>query len=616
MSTLKEKAEQILQEKEEKIIPENFGENLEIFDVTGGIKDLSDAREVFTKITLGAENLDMTSQSGNMLIKNIELDYNINDKVILSKSSPIAHIVTKEAIAEAIDLTADKLKKGETILGIEGTVEEGIDTSDATATEDDILFGKTAYIDGAEVTGKIPTYDYSLDTGAIEVNNITDDSSMGVLNAIVNINSCAYENGVFVEPETDMPTSIAYSQLVPEIGLTADKIVAGETILGVEGTAEGIDTSDATATENDIVAGKSAYIDGELVYGNIEVPKSSGYSNTYLDSVIAEKGGGNTVVFTGKASLYDRVVIDRGIDVSLWVSEAEVRELIGGTDTSDATAVAGDLAMGKTAYVNGSKIVGTIPVYSEYAYKLMTPSVKDLGPNNTVTILGTMDIDKSVLLKPNASVELAVPQSSIASTAGLVANKIKLGETILGVTGTFQGEGVSKIHINYSNTIITVHCGVIVDMLMSAIDEGVITLNDKLDIASSGLSPVCLRLCDVEPSGDSSIIPGYIGLAINLDDVATYLVYIDGNQSEHLLGAVDEYGSASEYSLTMTVNNLVRILSNLGDIEIRFSQEELEEADVYNEFVTTFYEFLNASGSTVNRGKLQANSDTMTISEV
>ena len=61
MSTLKEKAEQILQEKEEKIIPENFGENLEIFDVTGGIKDLSDAREVFTKITLGAENLDMSN---------------------------------------------------------------------------------------------------------------------------------------------------------------------------------------------------------------------------------------------------------------------------------------------------------------------------------------------------------------------------------------------------------------------------------------------------------------------------------------------------------------------------------------------------------------------------
>lgn len=502
MSTLKEKAEQILQEKEEKIIPENFGENLEIFDVTGDIKDLSDAREVFTKITLGAENLDMTSQSGNMLIKNIELDYNINDKVILSKSSPIVHIVTKEAIAEAIDLTADKLKKGETILGIEGTVEEGIDTSDATATE------------------------------------------------------------------------------------------------------------------NDIVAGKSAYIDGELVYGNIEVPKSSGYSNTYLDSVIAEKGGGNTVVFTGKASLYDRVVIDRGIDVSLWVSEAEVRELIGGTDTSDATAVAGDLAMGKTAYVKGSKVVGTIPVYSEYAYKLMTPSVKELGPNNTVTILGTMDIDKSVLLKPNASVELAVPQSSIASTAGLVANKIKYGETILGVTGTYEGAGLPTIPINYSTSVITVHCGVIVDMLTTGINAGIIPENAKLQLSDCGVSPVCIRLCDVEPVGDSSIIPGYIGIAVSIEDVSTYLVYVDGNQTTHILGAIDEYGSNSEYTTSMAVSNLITVLSNLGDIEIRFTHEELENANLHNEFITTFFEFLNASGSTVNRGKLQANSDTMTISEV
>ena len=50
------------------------------------------------------------------------------------------------------NLLPEYIKKGITLGGVTGTLED-LDTSDATATEWDITYGKTAYVDGEKITG-------------------------------------------------------------------------------------------------------------------------------------------------------------------------------------------------------------------------------------------------------------------------------------------------------------------------------------------------------------------------------------------------------------------------------------------------------------------------------
>lgn len=157
--------------------------------------------------------------------------------------------VTVNAVTSAIDsnIVADNIKKDVSILGVTGTYapEEEIDTSDAIATANQILEGATAYVNGQKITGTLPLFP---NTSTFTVNNAgvtnnTEDSTL----ELTTINTLKQT----LDSNLNMKFSAPYADITTAIGLTADKIVSGNTILNVVGTASTGTTPDVTISNEE-----------------------------------------------------------------------------------------------------------------------------------------------------------------------------------------------------------------------------------------------------------------------------------------------------------------------------------------------------------------------------
>lgn len=102
-------------------------------------------------------------------------------------------------------------------------------------------------------------------------------------------------------------------------------------------------------------------------------------------------------------------------------------------DTSDATVVAPEILSGKTAYRSGTKLTGTMPNRGSQIGYIFSKGASVAIQNGYHDGSGSVSIDAT-------------------EQAKIIAENIKDGVEILGVTGTYTGEGVTAQSVTVTPT--------------------------------------------------------------------------------------------------------------------------------------------------------------------
>jgi hypothetical protein len=211
------------------------------------------------------------------------------------------------------DLVSANVRSGVSIFGVTGTPAV-VNTASGNATTNDLLAGRVAWVNGAAITGAIPT------------------RLLASTTVVVNAGYYAATNLAAVDAD-----------------LATGNLRAGTTLFGVTGSPMIVNTASGNATSNDLLAGYVAWVDGGAVTGAIP-------TRTLADTTTVMNAG-----YYAADSL-NAVEVDLAADNIL--SDANIFGITGlpyNVNTGTGNATTNQILAGRVAWVDGLAVTGAIP---------------------------------------------------------------------------------------------------------------------------------------------------------------------------------------------------------------------------------------------------------------